>query len=81
MHLQIIFLRFSVHIYCLSLVLDVFALYLFNNFLISRIVFIFSVPGYTSIKNFFYLHVFDLNGQGRGGGGGGGYFYLALRES
>ena len=45
-HLQIIFFKFSVHIHCLSWsLLLFFALYIFNNFLISSIVFIFSVPG------------------------------------
>ena len=49
-HLQIIFFKFSVHIHCLSwCLLCFFALYIFNNFFISSIVFIFSVPGYTSI--------------------------------
>ena len=50
LHLQIIFFKFSVHIHCLSWsLLCFFALYIFNNFFISSIVFIFSVPGYTSI--------------------------------
>ena len=55
-HLQIIFFKFSVHIHCLSWSFF-FALYIFNNFFISSIVFIFSVPGYTSItkKN---IHMF-----------------------
>ena len=35
-----------------------------------------SVPGYTSIKTYFYLHVFDLKGQG----GGGGVFLLGFKR-
>ena len=57
-HLQIIFFKFSVHIHCLSWsFFFFFALYIFNNFFISSIVFIFSVLGYTSItkKN---IHMF-----------------------
>ena len=48
------------------------ALYIFNNFFISSSVFIFSVPGYTSItKKLFTCFWFKRSR---------GYFYLVLRE-